>query len=48
MKVWLEPDIEIEYIHGINAATANKIVSEIRRRKNECLEKWNGHNGESR
>jgi len=48
MKVWLEPNVEIEYIHGINAATANKIVSEIRRRKDECLEKWYGHNGESR
>jgi hypothetical protein len=41
MKVWLEPDVEIEYIKGINAATANKILNEIRRRKDECLEKWN-------
>ena len=40
MKVWLEPDIEIEYVHGIKMATANKIVSEIRRRKDECLRKW--------
>ena len=40
MKVWLEPDIEIEAIHGINAATANKIIAEIRSRKDECLNKW--------
>ena len=40
MKVWLEPETEVEYIRGINAATANKILSEIRRRRNECLEQW--------
>lgn len=40
MKVWLEPDVEIEYIRGISAATANKILAEIRRRKDECLDKW--------
>lgn len=40
MKVWLEPEIAIESIRGINAATANKIVAEIRRRKDECLAKW--------
>ena len=40
MKVWLEPEIEIEYIHGINAATANRIFREIRSRKDECLRKW--------
>ena len=40
MKIWLEPEIEIEYIKGINAATANKILNEIRRRKDECLKKW--------
>lgn len=40
MKIWLEPDIEIEYIHGINDATANKIIEEIRKRKDECLRKW--------
>lgn len=40
MKVWLEPEIEVEYIHGINAATANQILSEIRSRKDECLTKW--------
>ncbi len=42
MKVWLEPEVEVEYIKGINAATANKILNEIRRRKDECLEKWYG------
>ena len=40
MKVWLEPETEVEYIRGINPATANKILSEIRRRRNECLEQW--------
>ena len=40
MKVWLEPEIEIEYIRGINAATANRIIGEIRSRKDECLRKW--------
>ena len=40
MKVWLEPEIEVEYIRGINASTANKILSEIRSRKNECLDQW--------
>ena len=40
MKIWLEPDIEVEFIHGINAATANRILAEIRRRKDECLDKW--------
>ena len=30
MKVWLEPETEVEYIRGINPATANKILSEIR------------------
>ncbi len=41
MKVWLEPEIEVEYIHGINAASANRILDEIRSRKDECLRKWN-------
>ena len=40
MKVWLEPDIEVESIHEMNAATANKILAEIRSRKDECLGKW--------
>ena len=40
MKVWLEPDVEVEYIREINVSTANKILSEIRRRRNECLEQW--------
>ena len=40
MKVWLEPELEIEYIRGIRAATANKILAEIRRRKDECISKW--------
>ena len=40
MKVWLEPEIEVDYIHGINTSTANKILSEIRSRRNECLEQW--------
>ena len=40
MKVWLEPEIEVEYIRGINASTANKILSEIRGRKDECLDQW--------
>jgi len=40
MKVWLEPDIEIEFIHEISVATANKIIAEIRSRKDECLSKW--------
>jgi hypothetical protein len=26
MKIWLEPEIEVEYIHGINAAVANRIL----------------------
>ncbi len=47
MKVWLEPDVEIEYIKGINASTANKIVAEIRSRKNECLRKWKSANGKN-
>ena len=42
MKIWLEPEIEVEFIHGINAATANKILAEIRSRKDECLDKWYG------
>ena len=41
MKVWLEPELEVEYVRGISAATANKILAEIRRRKDECLDKWN-------
>ena len=40
MKVWLEPDVEVESIHEMNAATANKILAEIRSRKDECLGKW--------
>jgi len=40
MKIWLEPEIEIAFVHKINAATANKILAEIRKRKDECLEKW--------
>ena len=40
MKVWLEPDVEVEYIREINVSTANRILSEIRRRRNECLEQW--------
>lgn len=48
MKVWLEPEVEIDYIKGINASTANKILAEIRRRKDECLNKWYGRDGESR
>jgi len=40
MKVWLEPKLEVEHIHGINAATANRILEEIRNRKDECLAKW--------
>ena len=27
MKVWLEPEIEVESIHEMNAATANKILA---------------------
>ena len=42
--MWLEPEIEIEieieYIRSINAATANRIIGEIRSRKDECLRKW--------
>ena len=41
MKVWLDPEIEVEYIHGINAVAANRILDEIRSRKDECLRKWN-------
>lgn len=48
MKVWLEPEVELEYRHGINVTTANKIVLEIRRRRDECLSKWYGFDGESR
>jgi len=40
MKVWLEPEIEVDFIHGINASTANKILAEIRSHKDECLAKW--------
>ena len=40
MKVWLEPEVEVEYIRGINTSTANKILSEIRIRRNECLDQW--------
>lgn len=40
MKVWLEPDIEVEYVKGINPKTANRMTEEIRRRKDECLKKW--------
>ena len=41
MKIWLEPEFEVEYIHGINTGDANKILNEIRSRKDECLRKWN-------
>ncbi|MEI8245717.1 MAG: hypothetical protein WCI51_07800 [Lentisphaerota bacterium] len=41
MKVWLLPEIEVEYVKNINPKTANKIVEEIRRRKDECEQKWN-------
>jgi len=40
MKVWLEPELDVAYNKGINAALANKILNEIRRRKDECLKKW--------
>ena len=32
MKIWLEPEFEVEYIHGINTGDANKILNEIRSR----------------
>ncbi len=48
MKVWLEPEVEIESVKGINPATANRIIAEIRRRRNECLEKWHAVNGGNR
>ena len=45
MKVWLLPEIEVEYVKNINPKTANKIVEEIRRRKDECEQKWNESRG---
>jgi len=45
MKVWLLPEIELEYAKNINSKTVNKIVEEIRRRKNECEQKWNESRG---
>jgi hypothetical protein len=40
MKIWLEPKVEVEHIQGIKATIANKIIEEIRNRKDECLRKW--------
>jgi hypothetical protein len=48
MKVWLEPKIEIDYIRGINPAVANKILGEIRSRKDEFLKKWHEYERKSR
>ena len=45
MKVWLLPEIELEYAKNINSKTVNMIVEEIRRRKNECEQKWNESRG---
>ncbi len=41
MKIWLVPEVEVEYVRAINAATAKQILNEVRRRKDECLTKWN-------
>lgn len=43
MKVWLEPEVEIDYVRDINSTIANKIFNEIRRRKDECIDKWYGN-----
>lgn len=43
--MWLLPEIELEYAKNINSKTVNKIVEEIRRRKNECEQKWNESSG---
>lgn len=48
MKVWLVPDVEVEYIKDISASTANKILAEIRRRKDDCIDKWNDIERKSR
>ncbi len=45
MKIWLEPEIEVEYCRNINPAQARKILAEVRRRKDECIRKWHECNG---
>ena len=40
MKVWLEPEIEVESVREISETKAREILAEIRSRKDECLGKW--------
>ncbi len=41
-KIWLQP-ITVEYNHGYNRPTLNRIVKLTRRNQEKLLEAWNAH-----
>jgi hypothetical protein len=41
-KIWLQP-ITVEYSHGYNRSTLNRILKLTRQNQEKLLEAWNAH-----
>ncbi|MEI6056352.1 MAG: DUF4160 domain-containing protein [Lentisphaerota bacterium] len=41
VKIWLIPHIEVAKINGVTEDMVNEILSEVKKKKSQCMEVWN-------
>lgn len=45
-KIWIEPEIEVESVYGLNSKQVKEILEQVMEHENEIRESWDHHFGQ--
>ena len=45
-KIWIEPEIQVESLYGLNSKQVKEIVEQIKEHENAIRESWSNHFGQ--